>query len=472
LILALDVILYFKKKSKNMIRNIAIVLAGGVGSRLGLSTPKQFFKVAGKMVIEHTLDTFERNPHIDEIVVVSNPVYVSDVENIVLRNGWKKVKKILKGGKERYDSSLSAIHAYEGGEEVNLVFHDAVRPLVSQRIIDDVCEALKTYEAIDVTVPAVDTIIEAEGDHIASIPDRSRLQRGQTPQAFRLSVISEAYKRAFKDPDFKVTDDCGVVVKYMPEVPVHLVEGEESNMKLTYKEDTFLLDKLFQLRGSQAPETLDRTKLQGRVAVVFGGSYGIGKDVVDELRQAGTRVHSFSRSLTKTDVGNRKDVARALKEVYDKEGQIDYVINTAGVLNKEPLCAMDYGIIQAAVQTNYMGTVNVAIEAYNYLKETQGQLIFFTSSSYTRGRAFYSIYSSTKAAIVNFVQAVAQEWESVGIRVNCINPERTKTPMRVKNFGIEPDDTLLRSEVVADATVRCLLADYTGQVIDVKRSNK
>lgn len=455
-----------------MIRNIAIVLAGGVGSRLGLSTPKQFFKVAGKMVIEHTLDTFERNPHIDEIVVVSNPVYVSDVENIVLRNGWKKVKKILKGGKERYDSSLSAIHAYEGGEEVNLVFHDAVRPLVSQRIIDDVCEALKTYEAIDVTVPAVDTIIEAEGDHIASIPDRSRLQRGQTPQAFRLSVISEAYKRAFKDPDFKVTDDCGVVVKYMPEVPVHLVEGEESNMKLTYKEDTFLLDKLFQLRGSQAPETLDRTKLQGRVAVVFGGSYGIGKDVVDELRQAGTRVHSFSRSLTKIDVGNRKDVARALKEVYDKEGQIDYVINTAGVLNKEPLCAMDYGIIQAAVQTNYMGTVNVAIEAYNYLKETQGQLIFFTSSSYTRGRAFYSIYSSTKAAIVNFVQAVAQEWESVGIRVNCINPERTKTPMRVKNFGIEPDDTLLRSEVVADATVRCLLADYTGQVIDVKRSNK
>lgn len=455
-----------------MIRNIAIVLAGGVGSRLGLSTPKQFFKVAGKMVIEHTLDTFERNPHIDEIVVVTNPVYVSDVENIVLRNGWKKVKKILKGGKERYDSSLSAIHAYEGGEEVNLVFHDAVRPLVSQRIIDDVCEALKTYEAIDVTVPAVDTIIEAEGDHIASIPDRSRLQRGQTPQAFRLSVISEAYKRAFKDPDFKVTDDCGVVVKYMPEVPVHLVEGEESNMKLTYKEDTFLLDKLFQLRGSQAPETLDRTKLQGRVAVVFGGSYGIGKDVVDELRQAGTRVHSFSRSLTKTDVGNRKDVARALKGVYDKEGQIDYVINTAGVLNKEPLCAMDYGIIQAAVQTNYMGTVNVAIEAYNYLKETQGQLIFFTSSSYTRGRAFYSIYSSTKAAIVNFVQAVAQEWESVGIRVNCINPERTKTPMRVKNFGIEPDDTLLRSEVVADATVRCLLADYTGQVIDVKRSNK
>ncbi|MFW5593210.1 MAG: SDR family oxidoreductase, partial [Bacteroidales bacterium] len=119
--------------------------------------------------------------------------------------------------------------------------------------------------------------------------------------------------------------------------------------------------------------------------------------------------------------------------------------------------------------TNYMGTVNVALEAYPYLKETRGKLVFFTSSSYTRGRAFYSIYSSTKAAIVNFVQAVAQEWEAAGIAVNCINPERTKTPMRVKNFGTEPDDTLLRSEDVAEVTVRSLLSDYTGQVIDVKR---
>ena len=70
---------------------------------------------------------------------------------------------------------------------------------------------------------------------------------------------------------------------------------------------------------------------------------------------------------------------------------------------------------------------------------------------------------------MNFVQAVAQEWESAGIAVNCINPERTKTPMRVKNFGTEPDDTLLRSEDVAEVTVRSLLSDYTGQVIDVKR---
>ena len=449
--------------------NIAIILAGGVGSRLGLSTPKQFFKVAGKMVVEHTIDAFERNPHISEIAIVSNPFYVADMENIVLQGGWKKVKRILKGGKERYDSSLAAIRAYSG-QDVNLVFHDAVRPLVSQRIIDDVCDALTRCEAIDVTLPAVDTIICAEGDHIGSIPDRSLLQRGQTPQAFRLSVIETAYERALKDPDFKVTDDCGVVVKYMPEVPVYLVPGEEANMKLTYKEDTYLIDKFFQLRGSElpaAPASLDA--LRGKVAVVFGGSYGIGHDIVAQLYAAGTRVHAFARSTTGTDVGSRESVAEALQSVAKAEGRIDYIINTAGVLNKEPLHAMAQETIEAAVRTNYMGTVNVALEAYPYLKETRGKLVFFTSSSYTRGRAFYSIYSSTKAAIVNFVQAVAQEWEAAGIAVNCINPERTKTPMRVKNFGTEPDDTLLRSEDVAEVTVRSLLSDYTGQVIDVKR---
>lgn len=449
--------------------NIAVILAGGVGNRLGLSTPKQFFKVAGKMVIEHTIDTFEHNSHIAEIAIVSNPFYVADMENIVLRNGWRKVKKILKGGKERYDSSLSAIRAY-AGRDVNLVFHDAVRPLVSQRIIDDVCAALLTHAAIDVTQPAVDTIIEAEGDRIAHIPDRSRLQRGQTPQAFRRDVIAEAYSRALRDPAFRVTDDCGVVVKYMPEVPVYLVPGEECNMKLTYKEDTYLLDKLFQLRGGELPEAeVSLETLRGKVAAVFGGSYGIGRDTADQLRAAGVRVYSFSRSLTGTDVGSRTDVAEALRRVAAGEGRIDFVINTAGVLNKEPLCTMDYATIEAAVRTNYLGTVNVALEAYPYLKESRGKLVFFTSSSYTRGRAFYSIYSSTKAAIVNFVQAVAQEWEPAGITVNCINPERTKTPMRVSNFGVEPEETLLRSETVAEATVRSLLSDYTGQVIDVKR---
>ena len=173
-------------------KNIAVILAGGVGSRVGLSTPKQFFKVAGKTVVEHTVDVFERNERIDEIAIVANPAYIDEFESMTLRNGWKKVKKILKGGKERKDSSLSAIYAYEG-QPVNLVFHDAVRPLVSQAIVNRVLDALQHAHAIDVALPATDTIIRVDGDYIADIPDRSMLRRGQTPQAFDIEVIREAY---------------------------------------------------------------------------------------------------------------------------------------------------------------------------------------------------------------------------------------------------------------------------------------
>lgn len=452
-----------------MKRNIAIILAGGVGSRLGMSTPKQFFKVAGKMVVEHTIDVFERNQHIDEIAIVSNPALVADFENIVLRNKWRKVKKILKGGAERYYSSLSAITAYQN-EDANLIFHDAVRPLVSQRIIDDVVKALDTHRAVNVAVPSADTIIEVDGDFITNIPDRSRLRRGQTPQAFDRQLISDAYDKALKDPNFRTTDDCGVVRTYLPEEPIFVVRGEESNMKLTYREDTYMMDKLFQLKSTEPNDVqIDAESFRGKVAVVFGGSYGIGKNIVDMLEQSGAHVHSFSRSATHTDVGDDNQVALALSAVEQKEGHIDYVINTAGVLNREPLASMEYDTILKAVQTNYMGTVNVALRSRPYLQRTRGKLIFFTSSSYTRGRAFYSIYSSTKAAIVNFVQAVAQEWDADGISINCINPERTKTPMRQQNFGVEPDETLLMPERVAEATLRTLLTDCTGQVIDVRR---
>lgn len=452
-----------------MKRNIAIILAGGVGSRLGMSTPKQFFKVAGKMVVEHTIDVFERNQHIDEIAIVSNPALVADFENIVLRNKWRKVKKILKGGAERYYSSLSAITAYQN-EDANLIFHDAVRPLVSQRIIDDVVKALDTHRAVNVAVPSADTIIEVDGDFITNIPDRSRLRRGQTPQAFDRQLIAEAYEKALKDPNFRTTDDCGVVRTYLPEEPIFVVRGEESNMKLTYREDTYMMDKLFQLKSTEPNDVqIGAESFGGKVAVVFGGSYGIGKNIVEMLEQSGAHVHSFSRSATHTDVGDDNQVALALAAVDQKEGHIDYVINTAGVLNREPLASMEYDTILKAVQTNYMGTVNVALRARPYLQRTRGKLIFFTSSSYTRGRAFYSIYSSTKAAIVNFVQAVAQEWDADGISINCINPERTKTPMRQQNFGIEPDETLLMPERVAEATLRTLLTDCTGQVIDVRR---
>ena len=160
--------------------------------------------------------------------------------------------------------------------------------------------------------------------------------------------------------------------------------------------------------------------------------------------------------------------ASALSSVATQNRHIDYIVNCAAILAKEPLITMDKALINTIIATNYNGMVNVALASYPYLQNSEGQLLLYTSSSYTRGRAFYSIYSSTKAAVVNFMQAIAQEWDQDNIRVNVINPERTNTPMRVKNFGIEPANTLLTAKEVAMVSLQTLLSNQTGQVVDVK----
>ena len=453
-----------------MSRNIAVILAGGVGSRSGLGSPKQFFKVAGKTVIEHTVNVFDNHKLIDEIAIVTHPLYNREIEMMVIRNKWKKVKRILMGGNERYESSLAAINAYSSVPECSLIFHDAVRPLISNEIIDGIIKALETYNAVDVAVPATDTIIQVDskGEVIERIPDRRYLRRGQTPQAFRQRIIRQAYDIALKDPLFTSSDDCGTVVKYLPEEKVYVVPGEEVNMKLTYKEDSYLLDKLFQLRSTSVHDDADFSLLDGKVMAVYGGNSGIGAEVVNLARKYGAHVYSFSRSTTDTDIADRMAVRKSLAHVFAEEGRIDYVVNSAAILVREPLVTMNAEVIDTMIRTNYDGMVNIAVESFNYLRQTHGQILLYTSSSYTRGRAMYSIYSSTKAAVVNFMQAIAQEWEPDGIRINVMNPERTKTPMRVRNFGNEPDNTLLDASVVAEASLKTLLSDVTGQVFDVR----
>lgn len=457
-------------------KNIAIILAGGIGSRLNAGIPKQFLKVAGLSIIEHTIAIFERHPQIDEIAVVVSAAYTHKIEEYAVKNNFTKLRKVLLSGPERHFSSLSAIKAYEQEEDCNLIFHDAVRPLLSPQIVDRVIEALQKYEAVDVAIPSADTIIQVdEQNRIAGIPNRKMLRRGQTPQGFRLSIIREAYRLALDDPDFVTTDDCGVVLKYMPQVQIGVVEGEEANMKLTYTEDLYLIEKLFQLKMMNFQDqalTLNETQiLKNKVIVVFGASSGIGADLVKICKKHGAQVFGFSRSLNGTDITDRESVKNALALAAGQTGQIDYVVDTASVLHRLPLAHIGYGQINEAIDINYRGMVYVAKESFPYLKQSSGHLLFYTSSSYTRGRMGYSIYSSTKCATVNFVQALAEEWNGFGIRVNCINPERTKTPMRVKNFGIEDESTLLRSVDVAEVSAKVLVSDITGQVIDVKIKN-
>ena len=135
-------------------------------------------------------------------------------------------------------------------------------------------------------------------------------------------------------------------------------------------------------------------------------------------------------------------------------GRIDYVVNTAGVLPRGALAETSEETIYAATEINYLAPIFIAQEFFPHLRRAGGSLLLFTSSSYTRGRSGYSLYSSAKAAVVNLTQALADEWAADGVRVNCINPERTGTPMRTKAFGEEPAGSLLESGEVARASPR------------------
>lgn len=229
--------------------NIAVILAGGSGQRFGTALPKQFLPLAGRTVMDYSVEAFERNSGIDEIAVVMNADYLPQMQEIIDRNGWLKVRKLLPGGAERYLSTLAAINAYKSVDDVNLIFHDAARPAVSQRIINDVVTALQTHPAVAVAIPATDTVFEVtdDGERITDIPVRSRLRCAQTPQAFRIDVIREAYCRALQDPNFTSTDDCGVLLRYCPEVTISVVQGDVSNRKLTYPDDAIMLEQALNL---------------------------------------------------------------------------------------------------------------------------------------------------------------------------------------------------------------------------------
>jgi 2-C-methyl-D-erythritol 4-phosphate cytidylyltransferase len=452
-------------------KNIAIILASGSGSRFGSKLPKQFVRLAGKPVIQYTIEAFENSDCIDEIIIVSKEDYIDFIYEIINTQLFKKVSKVVIGGAQRYDSTLSALKAIDS-DEANLIIHDAVRPFVSEDIINRCVTALRSFNAVDVVVDATDTIVRVRDEIIQDIPDRRFLKRGQTPQAFKKTTLEKAYGLFMKDKEKIASDDCGIVLKYLSEEKICTVNGEEENFKITHQQDIYLADNLIKdglFTRLQFNDKKINDALQNKVVVIIGASSGIGKDIAVLSKTFGARVFPCSRSLNDVDITEQRSLEQAFQKIKDETGKIDYIINTSGLLNKKPLMSMSDQEIKESFDVNYLGVLNVARSGFQYLKESRGMLINFTSSSYTRGRANYSIYSSTKAAVVNLTQALADEWMPFDIKVNVINPERTATPMRTANFGNEDPATLLSSKEVAEFTLSAMSFDHTGQVYSIKK---
>lgn len=450
-----------------------IILAGGSGLRFGGELPKQFIKIAGKTIIEHTIAKIENCQDIDSMIIVVSREYQNYMKELIVKNFFKKVKQIILGGDSRQESSYAGIEACDIDTD-NVLFHDAIRPFISEQVIVNMIKALGEYEAVDVAIPCADTIIQVNQDKIITdIPERKYLMRGQTPQGFRLSLIKKAYQRYLQDDQLTVTDDCGIIVAYEM-ADVYVVMGEEKNIKITYKEDAYLADKLFQINAMELTHEIEVDELleslKDKVGVIIGHTSGIGKDIYDLLKKRLGCIYGYSRQ-NGMDISDYKKVEETLSYVNQQEGRIDYIINTSGELAITKLEDMSIEAIIQMNGTNFLGSVNITKAALPYMKKSKGHILLFTSSSYTRGREMYSIYSATKAAIVNFAQAISEEVFEDGIRINVMNPERTDTPMRRNNFGEEPRESLLTCREVAIETLRVVMSGVTGQVVDVRKIN-
>jgi ribitol-5-phosphate 2-dehydrogenase (NADP+) / D-ribitol-5-phosphate cytidylyltransferase len=227
-------------------RTVAVVLAGGSGERFGTSVPKQLLPFAGRPLIEHSVAAFDEAPAVDSVLVVMAAGHAGQVREALAGGGYRKLAGVIAGGPSRVESTRCAIEVL-GGEECDVLFHDAARPLVDQRIIADCVAALATYRAVGVAVPSPDTIAVVSDGVMTAIPRRDSLVRLQTPQGFRLSVIRRAHELAAADPgfgDLPATDDCGIVLRYLPDVGVHVVPGSERNLKITFPRDLAVADVL------------------------------------------------------------------------------------------------------------------------------------------------------------------------------------------------------------------------------------
>ncbi len=228
---------------------VAVVLAGGVGSRFGGASPKQLLQLNGRTLLEHCVAAFDAAPAIDSVMVVMAAGYSREVHELLAVGGYRKLTGVIEGGQTRVESTRKAIAAL-GEQECDVLFHDAARPLVDQRIIADCRSALLDHRAVGAAIPSSDTIAIVSDGVLSAIPARESLVRCQTPQGFRLSVIRRAHQLAAADPEFHqrpATDDCGIVLRYLPGVAIRLVPGSERNIKVTYPRDLVIAQALLSL---------------------------------------------------------------------------------------------------------------------------------------------------------------------------------------------------------------------------------
>jgi len=228
-------------------KTVVLVPAAGMGRRMGASINKQYLDLAGRPILAHTLELFQKHPAIDSIYPILPEDEISYCQNhIVDRYEFSKVHRIVAGGAERQDSVFNGLRALkddgEADEETVVLIHDGVRPLFDAELIPPLIETTRRRGSCVVGIPVKDTIKQVDAGVISATPDRQRLWQAQTPQVFRFGLIMRANQVAERD-GFRGTDDASLVERLGE--AVMMLEGNDRNLKVTTPEDLLIATALF-----------------------------------------------------------------------------------------------------------------------------------------------------------------------------------------------------------------------------------
>jgi 2-C-methyl-D-erythritol 4-phosphate cytidylyltransferase len=417
---------------------IGIILAAGAGDRFEADIPKQFCLLNGRMVIEHAVAAFRESGLFYSIIVVLPPEWLHHPKAAI---GDRNIP----GGPTRNESTWAALQACDPDTDIVLI-HDAARPLVAPSILADCVDALRTHEAVDVCIPADDTIVKVSAGFVESIPDRSKLMRGQTPQGFRFSALCDAYRANLGN--LTATDDVGIFLRSGGQCKI--VAGSPFNLKLTYPQDLFIAERILQHYPAHPNHELD---LHGRQVLLLGATGGIGLAVHSALRAHGAVVTAPTR----------RDWDLARPEIPDEFVRPwDAIIHAAGILNN----AADVAGVDDIFAVNFRSVVALSDLARRAMRG--GAIVVVGSSSAMKGRAKIPLYAASKAAVNNFVEGIAPIlWGERQVRINCVNPGCVNTSMISGGKATNTDP--LEPEDIAETIVAYTRPFDTGQIVNIRK---
>lgn len=385
-----------------------ILLAGGKGERFGATIPKQFMSLNGKKVIQYSLDVIE--PLVDEVIIVSPNQY--------------KDYLCVEPGETRGDSVKNGLDHCTCD---CVIVHEAVRPFVTKRQIEQIKELLKTNEVVDTITPLVDGFID---DFVPKSKEKKFL--GLAPEGFDRITLLQGFANAKK----KYQDEVTMLYDLFKITPAY-IEGTSFNSKITYSDDLGYAEGIMKFWNKPIDTKPDLTKK----VLVLGGSGGIGS--------ACMRLLPNSRSFSREALDLSKDFEIDLSDY-------EAIIHAAG----------EYANESKIMAVNFDSCVKLVKLAED--QNWKGNIVFLSSASATFGRKGIPIYSASKSALNAYIESRAEELAEKGIYINAIAPAKVDTPLQASINPNASKDEMMSPDYVADYVCRYIDTDVYGHIIYLK----